>query len=55
MNFVELYNIREMFTTIGNKTMEDYFNQLSSELNIDTDELKSEFKKHYSNITDWSF
>ena len=55
MNFIELNNIRLYFGEISNNTMEDYFNSLSVELNIDKDELKSEFKKHYSDITDWSF
>tara|TARA_R100001377_G_scaffold26268_1_gene14190 strand:+ start:372 stop:539 length:168 start_codon:yes stop_codon:yes gene_type:complete len=55
MNSIELENIESMFETTEDKTMEDYFTELSSTVEIDIDTLKSEFKKYYPDETDWSF
>ena len=55
MNSTELENINSLFGTTEGKTMEDYFTEVNNLMGIDIDTLKSEFKKFYSDITDWSF
>jgi len=55
MNSIELENIESMLGTTEGKTMEDYFTEVSDMLGMDIDDLKSKFKSHYPDETNWSF
>ena len=55
MNDIEKYECEMNLGTSEGVTMEDYFNLLSPIMNLDIDTFKIEFKKYYSDITDWSF
>ena len=45
----------QLFGTIDGKTMEDFFEEQSSMLGISVESLKTEYKKYYSEETNWSF
>ena len=55
MNDIEIQECINILGTSDGVTMEDYFRELNVVLNIDIDTLKSEFKSHYSDETNWSF
>ena len=50
--------IRELETKLGTSdgvTMEDYFNHIHITTQVPIDDIKAEFKTHYSDETNWSF
>lgn len=56
LNNIEKTVIASVFADIEGKTMEDYFAELIKLVdNMTIDELKTEFKNHYSDETNWSF
>jgi hypothetical protein len=55
MNDTEKHECEQHLGTSEGVTMEDYFNHVSPILGMDIDTFKIEFKKFYSDITDWSF
>ena len=55
MNDIETNTITNFFGNEKNKTMEDYFDSLSKDMEIDVNIIKNEFKKFYPDETDWSF
>ena len=55
MNSIEQNDCMKLFGTIDGKTMEDFFKEQSNMLGQSVDFLKSEYKKYYSDETNWSF
>lgn len=55
MNDIEKRELINLFGSTDNNTMGDYFELLSDIIGVDSDTLKTEFKKLYSSQTDWSF
>ena len=55
MNDIETNTVTNYFGVLGNNTMEDYFNSLSNDMEIDANLIKDEFKNFHSDETDWSF
>ena len=58
MNSIEQEHINNQFgDSAEGKTMQDYFNIIMVYVSgaITEDQLKSEFKKQFSDETDWSF
>jgi len=55
MNSIEIQECTNLLGTSSGVSMEDYFTELNVMLGIDIIILKSEFKSHYSDTTDWSF
>lgn len=55
MNSIEQNDCMQLFGTIDGKTMEDFFETQSSMLGISVESLKNEYKKYYSEETNWSF
>ena len=55
MNSIEQQECVNILGTSSGVSMDDYFTELNVMLGIDIATLKSEFKSHYSDTTDWSF
>tara|TARA_Y100001938_G_C7832765_1_gene302200 strand:+ start:182 stop:352 length:171 start_codon:yes stop_codon:yes gene_type:complete len=56
MNDIEQRHIKDWFGDDSNKTMEDYFTEMMKLIdNIALSELKSTFKEHYPDESNWSF
>jgi len=55
MNDIEIRECESVLGTSEDVTMTDYFEELSEMLGLDVDVIKVEFKKKYSDTTDWSF
>ena len=58
MNSIEQEHINNQFQdNAEGKTMQDYFNSIMVFVSgaVTEDQLKSEFKDQYPDVTDWSF
>ena len=55
MNDIEKNSIIQQYGSLEGKTMEDFFTDLSNLISIPSNDLKTLFKKEYSNETNWSF
>ena len=55
MNSIEQNECLQHLGTSDGVTMEDYFDYIKNLTNVDKDTIKSEFKKFYSDETNWSF
>tara|TARA_Y100000004_G_C8823520_1_gene373020 strand:- start:4 stop:171 length:168 start_codon:yes stop_codon:yes gene_type:complete len=55
MNDIEIQECINILGTSDGVTMEDYFNYLHIITQVPIDNIKTEFKTHYSDETNWSF
>lgn len=55
MNDIEKNSIIQQYGSLEDKTMEDFFTDLSNLISIPSNDLKILFKKEYSDETNWSF
>jgi hypothetical protein len=55
MNSIEKEECEKILGTSDGVTMEDYFNYIHTTTQVPVDNIKNEFKSHYSDETNWSF
>ena len=55
MNSIEKEECEKLLGTSDGVTMEDYFNHIHAVTQVPIDNIKTEFKSHYSDETNWSF